>query len=346
MIKNNSNSNSNSNFNSNSSSSDIIKKASLIKIIRNFFSQDDFLEIISPPMVENPGMEAHVHPFKVTQARAPVQPSAKISNLYLHTSPEFYLKKMLSLGLQKIYSIVHSFRDDIKSPIHQNQFLMLEWYRANEYYTKIMDDCDRLIKFALHDLKKQKIKTNFSEKEYSLKRVTVKELFEEYLKIDILEYMEVSDLKRLMELNFPEVPLPAETLFWDDYFFLLFLNKIEPHLATTSDKKFLLLYEFPKHLAALSTIKRDDPRVCERFEIYINGIEICNAYNELTNLQIQQERFEQQNNIKKSLYQYELPPPNVLYQALSNGIPPSAGIALGIERFLLALVSDINNPFA
>ncbi|MBF0298735.1 MAG: hypothetical protein HQK51_08445 [Oligoflexia bacterium] len=325
---------------------DITTKSYLIKIIRDFFSHENFLEILSPPMVENPGMEAHVHPFKVIPVKTT---KTHFDDLYLHTSPEFYLKNILSKGegLEKIYSICHCFRDDIKSPIHNNQFIMIEWYRANENYKKIMDDCDNLIKYSLSQLQKYNIKTNFTEQEYRLERQTVKDLFYEYLKINILDFLEVEEIKKLLELNYPDIPLPSSSqssnLAWDDYFFLLFLNKIEPHFV--KEKKFLLLYEFPKHLAALSTIKNDDSRVCERFEIYLNGIEICNAYNELIDLKIQQERFEQQNQIKKSFYKYELPAPSVLYQALSNGLPPSAGIALGIERFLLALVSGINNPF-
>ena len=155
--------------------------------------------------------------------------------------------------------------------------------------------------------------------------------------------MDKKDLKELIEKNFKDVPLPSkgEILSWDDYYFLLFLNKIEPHLT---HYPFLLLYEFPNHLSALSTLKKEDPRVCERFEIYSKGIELCNCFNELTDLSIQKERFRMQAIDKKSIYHYELPEPTVLYNALQRGLPISSGIALGVERFLKVL-TGVENPF-
>ena len=158
-----------------------------------------------------------------------------------------------------------------------------------------------------------------------------------------MNFLEKKDLKELIEKNFKDVPLPSlgENLSWDDYYFLLFLNKVEPHLA---HYPYLLLYEFPHHLSALSTLKPSDQRVCERFEIYSKGVELCNCFNELTDLKIQKERFEIQSLEKENLYHYHLPEPTVLYQAMERGLPKSAGIALGVERFLKVL-TNVENPF-
>jgi lysyl-tRNA synthetase class 2 len=130
-------------------------------------------------------------------------------------------------------------------------------------------------------------------------------------------------------------------MLWEDYFFLLFLNKIENDFHR---RNFLMLYEFPRDLSALSTLKESDPRVCERFEIYIKGVELCNCFNELRDLEVQKKRFEEQRSIKQQFYGYQLPEPQVLFKSLEKGFPPSAGNALGVERLLLSLL-EIQNPF-
>ncbi len=307
----------------------------LIQAVRDFFNQNNFLDVITPPMVENPGMEVHIHPFEVFTAK-----DGKSTGKYLHTSPEFYMKELLSHGHQKIFTIGHSFRDEIKSPIHRSQFLMLEWYRANSRYEQIMDDCENLIKFCLTTLTQKNIPINKNLLMATLTRMTVAELFQKYLAIDILNYLEVEQIKKLIKNSFKDIYCPEnEEMEWDDYFFLIFLNKIEPHLK---EIPYLLLYEYPYHLSALSTLKSSDPRVCERFEIYINGVELCNCFNELCDLKIQKERFQGQSTLKKNLYGYTLPEPTVLFSALERGIPPSAGVAMGIERLLLALTGEKN----
>src|SRR5690606_11836214 len=123
-------------------------------------------------------------------------------------------------------------------------------------------------------------------------------------------------------------------LEWDDYFFLLYLNKIEPEISKIEA---LLLYEFPHHLSALSTLKKEDERVCERFEVYLKGIELCNSFNEVTKLETLKTRFKYQNEQKLKQYHYNLPSPDRFYKTMEN-YPASAGIALGVERLLLSLV--------
>ena len=210
----------------------VIAQAHLIKSIRSFFEQENFIDIITPPMVQNPGMETHIHPFQVAHAR-----TNSMSEWYLHTSPEFHMKELLSHGLEKIFTISYAFRDEPLAPNHRPQFLMLEWYRKNAHYTKIMDDCENLFSYC-------------SQKEIKFQRATVQEIFEEMLKIDILEFLDKKDLKQLIEKNFKDIPLPTkgENLSWDDYYFLLFLNKIEPHLA---HYPYLLLSEFPHRYPSL-----------------------------------------------------------------------------------------------
>ena len=303
----------------------------LIQLIRNYFGQQGFLDVLTPPAVENPGMEVHIHPFQIHSVF-----HKKLSPLYLHTSPEFCMKELLANAngdFNKIFTISYCFRDEPSSPIHRSQFLMLEWYRKNHRYESIMDDVEGLINFCLNEGEKRKLPVRQEMKQNTMIHKTMQELFQEFLSIDILNYLEVEKIKELLK-NYPDVPVPAIELEWDDYFFLLYLNKIEPHL-----KKYplLLIKEFPSPLSALSTLKENDKRVCERFEVYINGVELCNCFNELTDLKEQKKRFSDQNLLKKKLYGYDLPEPAKFYHSLEKGLPPSSGIALGVERLLTSL---------
>ncbi len=310
----------------------------LLWAIRQFFSKQGFQDVMPPPMVTNPGMETHIHPFKVGHAN-----TLRFSQWYLNTSPEFHMKELLSMGFDNIFSLGYAFRDEPNATHHRPQFLMLEWYRTNAHYTKIMDDCEELFKFSVQSLSEKNLPVDQDLLKTDFQRATIQEIFSDMLKVDILNFLDKKDLKELIEKDFKDVPLPVmgEELSWDDYYFLLFLNKIEPHLA---HYPYLLLYEFPNHLSALSTIKESDPRVCERFEIYAKGVELCNCFNELRDIKIQKERFLFQAEEKQKLYGYSLPEPTVLYSALEKGFPPSAGIALGVER-LLRVLTGIENPF-
>ena len=318
----------------------------LIQAIRDYFLQNKFTDVMTPPLVENPGMETHIHPFKVHPAYTGSTFAQNSNEAFLHTSPEFCMKELLANSneqLENIFTLTYCFRDEPNSPVHRNQFIMLEWYRKNSRYEKIMQDCQELISFCSkqlsNKLSKDLIKPHMQN--LKLQKATIQELFLETIHLDILQFLDTNDLKVKIQKDFPDVPLPVQDCTWDDYYFLLFLNKIEPLLEQYPG---ILLYEFPAPLAALSTLKESDPRVCERFEIYLDGIELCNCFNELTNLETQKERFNHQAQEKKSLYGYELPTPKQFYTSLQKGLPPSSGIALGVERLLAALI-EIENPF-
>lgn len=296
------------------------------------------MEVITPPAVENPGMEVHIHPFQVHS-------TVKNQNLplYLHTSPEFCMKELLAdpeEKLDQIFQLSYCFRDEPDSPVHRKQFLMLEWYRKNERYEKIMQDVEELINFTIKLGSEKGLPLRNGLKEKKLIKKTMAELFQDEIGIDILMYLDVPSIKTLLK-TLPTVPVPNQELEWDDYFFLIYLNLIEPEL-----KKYplLLVYEFPSPLSALSTIKKSDPRVCERFEVYVNGTEICNAFNELTDARELRHRFSLQNDLKKKLYGYTLPEPKSFYSVMDKGYPASSGIAMGVERLLHSLF-EIENPF-
>ncbi len=295
--------------------------------IKEFFQENDFLEVPSPPLVSNPGMEPHIHPFTVSSTYGRNQHHG-----FLNTSPEFWMKNVLALGLKNIYTLNYSFRDEPKSDHHRSQFLMLEWYRAGHHYSKIMEDCRHLILFLekkFQSLGYPKITNG------PIPIKTIQEIFSDILNIDIFNYLQLEEIKQLMKTQFSSLYVEDEKMSWDDYYFLLFLNLIEPQL---NKYPVIILKEFPYHLRALSTLKKDNPKVAERFEIYINGVEIGNCFNEVTSLEDQKIIFKQYEKEKQNLYQYHLPEPTLLYQALEKGLPFSSGIAIGVERLISSMM--------
>lgn len=306
----------------------------LTGLLRDFFNSQGLKEVLTPPLVENPGMEVHIRPFQVLGDKKLVG--------YLHTSPEFHMKEMLSLGFKNIYTIGYSFRNEPQSSIHRNQFLMLEWYRANHSYESIMKDCSHLITYLISSLTELGFKVA-KDLDQSPQQITVEELFLKVINLPILSFLNKEDLYTKIKKDFSQIPLPKmDECEWDDLFFLLFLNLIEPQLK---NYPIILLKEWPAPLSALSTLKQSDKRVCERFEIYIHGIEIANCFNELIDLNEQKKRFNEQKILKEKLYGDVYPDPSILYKALERGLPPSSGIALGVERLLSALIPSIENPF-
>ena len=286
--------------------------------VHRFFEARGFLHTYTAPMVENPGMEVHIHPFVVHRAHG-----QKKTDWYLHTSPEFAMKGLLAQGLENIYQINWCFRDEPESELHRPQFLMLEWYRSQARYEDIMQDVQELIQ----SLSTQKI---------LVQKKTVSQVFKELAGFDVLEYLDKNKFHTFIKEKFPHLPLFESMPSWDDYFFLVFLNEIEPKLKTYPA---LILYEYPHYQAALSTIKESDPRVCERFELYLNGVEIANCFNEATDLTELKMRFQDQAKQKIDEHGYQLPEPSEFYQTM-NEYPKSAGIALGVERLYAALTQD------
>jgi lysyl-tRNA synthetase class 2 len=160
--------------------------------------------------------------------------------------------------------------------------------------------------------------------------MTIEECFKEFTNVNIHEFQDIDDFYTLLKKDFSDIPLPAkDSLRLDDFFFLLFLNKIEPQFKNIPA---LILNEYPHYLSALSTIKENEPLVCERFELFLDGVEIANCYNELVDLKTQEERSARDLQLKEGLYQYKLPQPRILLDSLEQGLPQCSGIALGVER--------------
>lgn len=302
-------------------------RARIITSIRAFFTERGFLEVETPILQAAPGMEVHLRAFAtdLTDALGRVPPR----RLYLHTSPEFAMKKLLAGGLPRIFQMARVFRDGDISPTHSPEFTMLEWYRAGATYTDLMDDVAALF-------------TACGETR-PVERLSVAEAFARFAGgLDILGT--VAD-------PFATDPAPealkaaaaalgvyvGEGDGWEDAFFHIFLDRIEPYLGLDGP---VILHDWPACMAALSRRKPSDPRVCERFEVYVNGLELANAFGELTDAAEQRRRFEASMQAKHRLYGPAAvwPVEEDFLAALDHGLPdPCAGIALGVDRLVMVL---------
>ena len=302
------------------------KKFKFISLTREFFTQKGFVDVLIPPLVSCPVIEPFVQPLKVVGENIP-------DKTYLQTSPEFWMKDLLSRGLENIFTISYCFRDEPESPLHRPQFIMLEWYRLHHDTNKIIADLAELTTFLLSSFGKSR-PVNMVEK-------TVQDLFHQHLQMDILEFPKASQLREYIRKNHSDIPLPTSDLSWDDYYHLIFLNKIEPFL---SEDRFLILKEYPAQLRALSRLKKEDPRVCERFEFFVDGVEIANCYGELTDPEEQEQCFHSFNQMRKENNKEIMPRPSVLLTALERGLPDCCGAALGVERLMKVLLGE-SRPF-
>jgi elongation factor P--(R)-beta-lysine ligase len=295
-----------------SSSQEIQRKwFEFLQQVRQFFTGKGFQEAQTPSLVVCPGTEPFLDLFSV-------------GNYYLPTSPELSLKKMLAGGYEQIFEIRPCFRRGEISERHQPEFWMLEWYRAFHGLEQIMQDTLHLIEFMGGDV------TGFQRK-------SMADLFQEKLQFHLTPKTSIHELKALAD----QVGLGSTVRnyeIWDDVFYLLFIEKIEPFLDSENP---LIVEKYPPSQAALARLTEDGWG--ERFELYWKGFEIANAFHELNDPQIQAERFQTDLDLKKSLGK-DVPSldPDFL-DALKAGMPPSGGIALGLERLFMGLhgIKDI-----
>jgi lysyl-tRNA synthetase class 2 len=308
----------------------------VIHAIRDFFKTEGFHEVDTPLLVQNPGTEPYLEVFK-TQLKTLNYPN---KDAYLSTSPELFMKKLLSSGLGNIYTICKSFRNDEGlSSFHNHEFTILEWYRVEADYLDIMQDCENLLLFILNKLKLNKNNNilNYQNNDYDLsapwERISVSDAFNIYAGIQKDEMLEKDKLVLAAKNKGYAV---TNSTTWEQAYNQILLNEIEPHLGKN---KPTILYDYPISQAALSKKKKNDPRFAERFEFYIGGIELGNAFSELTNPKEQKSRMVSELKERKNLGKEEYKIDNDFIKALEMGMPNTGGIAVGVDR-LVMLFSD------
>jgi len=282
----------------NSFSSDFINvlksRHKILNNIRKFFDIRDYLEVETPLMVKCPGIDPYIDPI------------ISGDGFYLATSPELHMKRLLTAGIDKIYQITRSFRSEESGALHNNEFTMLEWYRAGSDYLDIMIETESLISHLCGSDIISKNRFTFP-----FKRITVDELFN-------------------------TVAGWEPSCDWDeDRYFRDWAEKIDPYLKTI-DAVFVM--DFPASLSALSKLKEDNSLVCERFELYLYGVEIANAYSELIGLSEHTLCFENALKRRQALGKKICDIDTGFMDAVRKGIPESGGVALGFDRLVMVML--------
>ena len=310
----------------------------IIQEIRNFFLAQGFLEVDAPALVPHPGMEPHLNPFETRFIDANAQ---SLQTFYLHTSPEYAMKKLLATGFEKIFYLGHCFRNSEVSATHHPEFLMLEWYRAYADYHHIMADCEALITHLARQIKGG-FCFRYQNQEIDLTppwpRMSVAEAMQRFAGVNLKNIRSRDDWIAVAQAkNYDTVDASWS---WEDIFFLIFLNEVEPKIACplAGQARPIFLVDYPAALASLAKRKVDEPNFVERFELYIGGLELANAFTELNDPKEQYQRLLHEQKVRKQLRRPVFKIDAEFITALEIGIPPAGGIALGVDRLIMLLL--------
>lgn len=302
--------------------------------VRRWFEADGFIEVECPALQVSPGNEAHLHAF----ATDLVGPDLAVARRYLHTSPEFTAKKLLAAGETRIFDFARVFRNREGGPLHSPEFTLLEWYRVGAPYEALMEDCAALLRLAAETAGTGRLTWRgrtadpFAEPE----RLTVADAFARHAGVDLLATL-ADDPAAAPDRDALAVQAAARGYrvvaddSWTDIYSRILVQSVEPHLG---DGRATILCEYPSCEAALSRPVARDPRVAERFELYACGVELANAFGELTDPVEQRRRFEEEMAIKARVYGERYPLDEDFLAALGD-MPAASGIALGFERLVI-----------
>ncbi len=303
------------------------RRALLTQGTRAFFAGRGYTEIETPYSVSTPGEEVHLRAFRTEREHT----DGRREPLWLHTSPEFAMKKLLVAGTGPIFQLARVWRNGEGSDLHAPEFTMLEWYRPGADMASLIDETTAYLRSVLPPaVSCRGVTTDLSR----IERLSVADAFARYVGADVLATAE--DAPALA--NAVRTRL-RENETWEDLFFRLLLERIEPRLGRSHPT---FLTHWPAAQAALARRDPADPRVAERFELFVCGIELANAFVELTDAEEQRKRFAADRARRHALSGPDWPLDEDFLAALAFGMPPSAGIALGFDR-LAMIASDASS---
>ncbi|WP_376704865.1 EF-P lysine aminoacylase EpmA [Mesorhizobium sp. ISC25] len=300
--------------------------------MRDWFARRDFVEVETSALQVSPGNEAHLSAF-ATEA---IGPDGARQPLYLHTSPEFACKKLLAAGEERIFSLGAVWRNRERGPLHHPEFTMLEWYRVGETYESLMRDCAELVALAAEraGAKRFSFRGREADPFAEPERLSVAEAFMRHAGIDLLATVAADGSTDRAGLHAALVQARLRTApddNWADLFSRVMVEKIEPALG---QGRATILFGYPISEAALARPSADDPRTAERFELYCCGVELANAFGELTDPAEQRRRFAAEMDEKQRVYGERYPIDEDFLATLAI-MPQASGAALGFDRLVM-----------
>ena len=289
-------------------------RAEMHRRLRTFFDERGFLEVDTPILSADTVVDRHLEAFSTEMPRGPNRPPAR---LWLHTSPEFHMKRLLAAGAEAIYQVVHVFRQGEVGPLHNPEFTMVEWYRAGDTpeqgMTFLSDLCDAMLRRG------------------PAERVTYRTAFERHVGLDPLTAPTDALVHRCHELRLAVPPgfAPDDRDTWLDFLLTECVQAYLGHPRPT------ILHDYPASQAMLAQVRDGDPPVAERFELYVDGIELANGYHELLDAAELRRRNRAVNVQRLADGNAALPEESRLLRAMDAGLPPAVGVALGFDRLLM-----------
>jgi lysyl-tRNA synthetase class 2 len=297
----------------------LAKRHALLKRLRLFFDDRGFVEVDTPLLSRDSVVDLNIDPLKVTLFSDPTQPDVG-QTLWLQTSPEFAMKRLLAAGAERIYQITHAFRGGEQGDRHNPEFTMVEWYRVGDGLREGME--------LLGDLTREMLSVP------AVDLCTYRDAFVRHAGVDP-HRASIGDLRHAALARGIDVPRSMADSSRDGWLNLLLAEFVEPQLGT---QRPLILFDYPASQAALARVREDDPPVAERFELYYRGVELANGYHELLDSQMLEKRNREANDQRVACGKYRLPEESRLLDAMRHGLPRCAGVALGFDRLLMAVV--------
>ena len=303
--------------------------------LRGWLAERDFVEVDPSALAISPGNEAHLHGFGTESIGNDGVPK----RMYLHTSPEFAMKKLLAAGEVRIAAFAHVWRNRERGALHSPEFTMLEWYRVGEGYDVLMDDCVEFVQIAAQAAGTRALRFRgvVCDPCAPPERLSVQDAFGRYAGVDVLRSVDRAGvpLRAALAEQLGRAGVryaPDDT--WSDMFSRVLGEKVEPHLG---HGRITILDRYPIAEAALARPAADDPRVAERFEVYACGVELANGFGELTNPDEQRRRFGLEMDEKARVYGERYPVDEDFLAALAQ-MPAACGIAMGFDRLVMLAV--------
>jgi lysyl-tRNA synthetase class 2 len=309
----------------------LLARGRIVAALRAYFAANDFVEVETGALQVSPGNETHLHAFGTTL----LAPDGTSAPRYLRTSPEFACKKLLAAGERRIVEFAHVFRNRERGALHAPEFTMLEWYRAGEPYQALMADCAAILAQApaAAGTTVFRFRGRSADPFAAPERLTVAEALQKFAGIDLLATLPDGKPDRAafaLAATAAGIRI-ADDDTWGDIFSRVLVERIEQNLG---NGRATILDEYPAEHAALAKTSPNDPRVAERFELYVCGVELANGFSELTDAAEQRRRLDNEMVEKARRYGERYPLDEDFLAALAT-MPQACGIALGLDRLVM-----------